>query len=207
MPTGKRRGAQPGHPPRLRLYIPAARLSRRGAKEAGQAAFGVPISPGSACHLERETSEAPAPAHAAAVRAARQAASKHVGEAGWREARQGRWLRVAAAATEAALVARVRRGLGGLRALPARGAVCGHAGTAATGRDLLPCEGPLWTFAADRTVTSRVLFSGEALRGRDPKGAERSGKPRPAQGWFGEGQRQGHDGADHPGLPDQEGVW
>ena len=29
----------------------------------------------------------------------------------------------------------------------------------------------------------------------------------PTQGWFGLGQGARHHGADHPGLPDQEGVW
>jgi transposase len=107
----------------LSYLVGCHRVSRRGAEEFADAVFAVPVSLGSVCHLERQTSEALAPAHAEAVQAVRQAPAKHVDETSWKEVGQGRWLWVAATATVAAFVVHLRRGADGLRAL--LGAVIG----------------------------------------------------------------------------------
>ena len=101
----------------LSYFVGCHRASRRGAEEIADDVFAVPISLGSVCHLERQTSAALAPGHAEAVTAVRAAAAKHVDETSWKEAGQGRWLWVAATATVAAFVIHARRGLDGLRAL------------------------------------------------------------------------------------------
>jgi transposase len=93
----------------------AHQVSQRGLEEIVQTALDVPLSLGTIVHLERQMSEALAPAHAEALEAVRQAPIKHVDETGWKRA--GGWLWLAATTTVAAFVIHARRSAAGLRAL------------------------------------------------------------------------------------------
>ena len=101
----------------LAYLVGGHRVSRRGVEEIAEAVFDVPVSLGTVCHLETQTAEALAPAHAEAVRAVREAPAKHVDETGWKKAGWRAWLWVGATAAVAAFVVHARRGLTGLRAL------------------------------------------------------------------------------------------
>lgn len=92
-------------------------LSRRGIAEVVETVLDFPVSLGSVCRLEQETSQALQGAHAEAVQAVRQAAVKHVDETGWKKAGQRCWLWAAATASVAAFVLYAGRGAAGLTTL------------------------------------------------------------------------------------------
>ncbi len=92
-------------------------VSRRGIAEVVETVFDFPVSLGTIGHLEQQTSQALADAHAEAVGAVRQAAVKHVDETGWKKAGQRCWLWAAATARVAAFVLCAGRGAAGLTAL------------------------------------------------------------------------------------------
>lgn len=71
-------------------------MSKRGVEELVEGLFGVPISVGTVCNLEREVSEAIAPAHAEAVEAIQQADVKFADETGWKRKGMPCWLWTAA---------------------------------------------------------------------------------------------------------------
>ena len=71
-------------------------MSKRGVEELVEGLFGVPISVGTVCNLEREVSEAIAPAHAEAVKAVQQAEVKFADETGWKRKGTACWLWTAA---------------------------------------------------------------------------------------------------------------
>jgi transposase len=95
-------------------------VSKRGLEEVVEVLFEVPLALGTVANLEREMSQALAPAHAEAVAFVRQAPAKHADETGWKERGRKRWLWVAAAARVAAFVLHAGRGLAGLAALLGR---------------------------------------------------------------------------------------
>jgi transposase len=71
-------------------------VSKRGVEEIFSDLFEAPISLGTVANLERELSDALAPAHAEAIEAVRQADVKHLDETGWKQAGRKRWLWLAA---------------------------------------------------------------------------------------------------------------
>ena len=71
-------------------------MSKRGVEELADKLLGVPVSLGSVCNLEREVSEAIAPAHAEAVKAIQRADVKHADETGWKKKGRPCWLWTAA---------------------------------------------------------------------------------------------------------------
>lgn len=95
-------------------------VSKRGLEEVVEALFEVPLALGTVANLEREMSQALAPAHAEAVAAVRQAPAKHADETGWKKRGRKCWLWVATAAQVAAFVLHAGRGLAGLAALLGR---------------------------------------------------------------------------------------
>jgi transposase len=105
--------------PRLAAFLAylrgAHQVSQRGLEEIAAAALRVPLSLGTINRLERQTSAALAPAHAAALAAVRAAPVKFVDETGWKRA--GGWPWLAASATVAAFVIHARRSAAGLTAL------------------------------------------------------------------------------------------
>lgn len=92
-------------------------LSKRSIPEVAEGLFGVPVGLGTVPALEREMSQALAPAHAAAQQAVRAAPVKHADETGWKLAGQLCWLWTATTATVACFVIHARRGWDGLKAL------------------------------------------------------------------------------------------
>jgi transposase len=92
-------------------------VSRRGVREIVETALNVPISLGTICRLEQETSAALATPHQEAGEAARAAAAKNVDETGWKKAGKRCWLWAAATATVAYFVIHARRNWQGLQAL------------------------------------------------------------------------------------------
>jgi len=92
-------------------------VSRRGIEEVVETVLDFPVSLGTICRLEQETSQALQGAHAEAVQAVRQAAVKHVDETAWKKAGQRCWLWAAATARVAAFVLYAGRGAAGLTTL------------------------------------------------------------------------------------------
>ena len=86
-------------------------VSKRGVEEIVEDVFDAPMSLGTVASLEREMSQALAPAHQEAVEAVRQAPVKNVDETGWKKAGQKRWLWLAATTTVAAFLIHARRNL------------------------------------------------------------------------------------------------
>ncbi len=98
-------------------------VGKRGLEEIAEAVFEVPLALGTVSHLERQMSAALAAPHAEALEAVRQAAVKHVDEAGWKQAGRRRWLWLAASPTVAAFLVCVGRGFEALKALLGGGVI------------------------------------------------------------------------------------
>jgi transposase len=92
-------------------------VSKRGVEEIFSDLFEAPISLGTVSNLERELSDALAPAHAEAIEAVRQADVKHLDETGWKQAGRKRWLWVAATTHLAVFLVDRLRNLVALRKL------------------------------------------------------------------------------------------
>lgn len=100
------------------VYLSGARHdSKRGAEEAVETLFGVPLALGRVAAAEQEVSAALAQAHADAVAAVQAAPVKHVDETGWKQAGRLCWLWAGVTELVACFRIHARRGLDGLRAL------------------------------------------------------------------------------------------
>jgi transposase len=92
-------------------------LSKRGVEEIAETVFAAPISLGTVSNLEREVSEALAPAHRDALAAVRQADVKFADETSWKLWGKLCWLWAAATTNVAVFVIHAHRGARGLTAL------------------------------------------------------------------------------------------
>ncbi|MGH7222291.1 MAG: IS66 family transposase [Gemmataceae bacterium] len=92
-------------------------VSRRGIVEVVGTVLDFPVSLGTVCRLEQETSQALQGAHDEALQAVRLAEVKHVEGTGWKKAGKRCWLWAAATANVAAFVLYAGRGAAGLTAL------------------------------------------------------------------------------------------
>jgi transposase len=92
-------------------------VSKRGVEEIATTLFEVPLSLGTVCNMEREVSEALAPAYQEAKDAMAEATVKHVDETGWKEAGRKRWMWVAATASVVVFLIHAHRNLKALKRL------------------------------------------------------------------------------------------
>jgi transposase len=92
-------------------------ISKRGVEEIAETIFAAPIGLGTVANLEREVSQALAPAHAEVLAAVRQAEVKFADETGWKLWGRLCWLWAAATTTAAVFVIHARRGAAGLAGL------------------------------------------------------------------------------------------
>lgn len=82
---------------------------RRTIAEVVQDLFGVPLSLGSVCNYEAQTTDALARAHDQALAAVRSGAVKHVDETGWKRAGKRRWLWTAVTGAAACFAVQAKR--------------------------------------------------------------------------------------------------
>jgi transposase len=92
-------------------------LSKRNVEEIAETIFAAPLALGTVANLEREVSQALAPAHQEALEAARQAGVKFVDETSWKLWGRLCWLWAAATTSVAVFVVHAQRGAVGLAAL------------------------------------------------------------------------------------------
>jgi transposase len=98
------------------LLTGACRLSKRTASWVCQNLLGVPLSPAEVCGIERQVTQALAPAVAQAWQHV-QAQPVNVDETSWREGRQKGWVWAAVTACVTVFLIRLSRGAGALRSL------------------------------------------------------------------------------------------